>query len=70
MNKDIMLDGVFRAYPEKLPPGVDELWYVEGNTTLIFHNFTEPLLQKQAERKMLNRAFSGPSEFVRPITSV
>lgn len=70
MNKNIMLEAVFQAYPEKLPPGIDELWYVEGHATLAFHNFTEPQLRNQEERKMLSRAFNGPSSFVQLIPSV
>ena len=69
MNSGIMLDAVFQAYPETLPPGIDQFWYVETTTKLTFFNFTETLQQRQAALEALNRGFNGPAQCLRPIPS-
>lgn len=46
MNGCILLDAIQAAYPEALPPGIDQVWYADtsvSGTEVIFAEFTEHL---------------------------
>lgn len=45
MNEDKMLEGIRVAFSQKLPDGVDEIWYSDTSVPeeILFHNFTDSI---------------------------
>jgi hypothetical protein len=50
MNERKMLDAIKSAYPDSLPPGVGEIWYVDTSipSEIEFRDFTKPVKEERA----------------------